>query len=74
MNDLLALARLRDYRARRESSWDRTGRNRDSVRVEHGHANCLSNDMCSVAYWYQLEPHRDFASMPTASKRAPRPD
>jgi len=44
------------------------------VSIEHGHANCLSNDMCSVAYWYQLEPHRDFAPMPPASKRAPRPD
>ena len=44
------------------------------VSIEHGHANCLSNDMCSVAYWYQMEPHRDFAPMPPPAKRAPRPD
>jgi len=41
------------------------------ISIEHGHANCLSNDMYSVAYWCQLQPHRDFASMPPASKRAP---
>jgi hypothetical protein len=44
------------------------------VTIEHGHANCLSNDMCSVAYWYQTEPHRDFAKMPPPARRAPRPD
>jgi hypothetical protein len=44
------------------------------VSIEHGHANCLSNDMCSVAYWYQTEPHFEFAPMPAAEKRAPRPD
>jgi len=33
---LFAMARLRDYKCRRESSWDRTGGNNDSVRVEPG--------------------------------------
>ena len=32
---------------------------RESIKVtiEHGHANDLSNDYSSTAYWYQLEPH-----------------
>ena len=34
--DLYALARLRGYKARRSSSWDRSGGNGDSVRVEPG--------------------------------------
>lgn len=42
--------------------------------IEHGHANCLANDMCSVAYWYQLEPHFEFAPMPPRRARLPRPD
>ncbi len=33
---LFAQARLRNYKTRRSSSWDRTGGNRDSVRVEPG--------------------------------------
>jgi len=28
------------------------------VTIEHGHANKLTGDWCSTAYWYQLEPHR----------------
>lgn len=32
------------------------------VTIEHGHANKLSGDWCSTAYWYQLEPHRPFPS------------
>ncbi len=27
------------------------------VTIEHGHANKLSGDWCSTAYWYQSEPH-----------------
>jgi hypothetical protein len=36
--DLFALARLRNYKARRSSSWDRTGGNGDAVSVEPGQA------------------------------------
>jgi len=42
------------------------------VTIEHGHANNLSNDYSSVAYWYQDEPHFDFPSLPSASERLPR--
>ncbi len=38
---LFAMARLRDYKCRRESSWDRTGGNNDSVRVEPGQTATL---------------------------------
>ena len=34
--ELLAMARLRSYKARRSSSWDRTGGNDDAVPVEAG--------------------------------------
>jgi len=30
--------------------------------IEHGHANDQANDYSSVAYWYQLEPHKPFES------------
>jgi hypothetical protein len=33
---LFAMARLRDYKSRRSSSWDQTGGNRDCVRLEPG--------------------------------------
>jgi len=33
---LFAMARLRDYKCHRESSWDRTGGNNDSARIEPG--------------------------------------
>ena len=42
------------------------------VTIEHGHANKLSNDYSSTAYWYQLEPHRPFPSLPAVAKRLPR--
>jgi len=42
------------------------------VTVEHGHANALSNDYSSVAFWYQSEPHRKFPKLPDAAQRAPR--
>jgi Protein of unknown function (DUF2961) len=38
---LFAMARLRDYKCRRSSSWDRTGGNNDSVRVEPGETATL---------------------------------
>ncbi|MBV6459655.1 MAG: hypothetical protein HONBIEJF_02806 [Fimbriimonadaceae bacterium] len=47
----------------------------ESVRVtiEHGHANKLSNDYSSTAYWYQLEPHLKFPALPPVEARMPRP-
>ncbi len=42
--NLLALARLRSYRTCRSSSWDRSGANNDSVRVEPGKAATLLED------------------------------
>lgn len=32
---------------------------------------CLANDICSTAYWYQTEPHRDFFRMPSWDKMLP---
>ncbi len=39
--ELLALARLRNYKTRRSSSWDRTGGNNDAVPVEPGQTATL---------------------------------
>jgi len=44
------------------------------VTIEHGHANSLSNDYSSTAYWYQTEPHAPFPALPPAADRLPRPD
>jgi len=41
------------------------------VSIEHGHANNRSDDYSSVAYWYQSEPHLDFASMLPVNERLP---
>lgn len=48
---------------------------RESLRasIEHGHANCLTLDLASVAYWYQTEPHRPFPPLPGREGRAPLP-
>lgn len=45
----------------------------ESVRVtiEHGHANKRSDDLSSVAYWYQSLPHRPFG-LPSVDQRIPR--
>jgi len=43
------------------------------VSIEHGHANRLSNDYSSTAYWYQLEPHKPFGLLPV-EERLPRAD
>jgi len=43
------------------------------VTIEHGHANKLSNDYSSTAYWYQMEPHGAFPSMLLVEARMPRP-
>lgn len=38
--------------------------------IEHGHGNHLANEMSSVAYWYQQEPHKPFGILPV-QKRQP---
>jgi hypothetical protein len=43
------------------------------VSIEHGHANRLSNDYSSTAYWYQTEPHKPFGILPVL-ERLPRAD
>jgi len=43
------------------------------VSIEHGHANDRSDDYSSVAYWYQTEPHKEFAKMLPVELRLPRP-
>ena len=42
------------------------------VTIEHGHANKLSNDYSSTAYWYQQEPHRRFEPLGSPEERLPR--
>ena len=43
------------------------------VTIEHGHANSLSNDYSSTAYWYQTEPHLPFPRLLPVELRLPRP-
>ncbi|GAA4012456.1 DUF2961 domain-containing protein [Allokutzneria multivorans] len=42
------------------------------VTIEHGHANKRSDDLSSVAYWYQTLPHKPFGILPV-TERLPRP-
>lgn len=42
------------------------------ITIEHGHANNLSNDYSSTAYWYQIEPHKKFPVILSMVKRLPR--
>ncbi|MCC7208497.1 MAG: DUF2961 domain-containing protein [Anaerolineae bacterium] len=42
------------------------------VTIEHGHANKLTNDYSSTAYWYQAEPHAPFPAMLPVAARLPR--
>lgn len=42
--------------------------------IEHGHANNLTLELASVAYWYQTLPSRPFPPLPSAEERKPRPD
>lgn len=46
---------------------------RDSIRVtiEHGHANNRDDDLSSVAYWYQVEPHVPYPPLPGPADRLP---
>lgn len=39
------------------------------VTIEHGHANDQGNDYSSVAYWYQLEPHKRISELPAVQDR-----
>ena len=39
--------------------------------IEHGHANALTLDLCTVAYWYQTEPHKPLPALPPKEKRQP---
>ncbi len=41
--------------------------------IEHGHANNLTLDIATVAYWYQLEPHKPFGPMPGCAARENMP-
>lgn len=42
------------------------------VTIEHGHANDRSDDFSSVAFWYQIEPHAEFPSLPKPEERLPQ--
>ncbi|MFQ6095339.1 MAG: glycoside hydrolase family 172 protein [Candidatus Bathyarchaeia archaeon] len=43
------------------------------VTIEHGHANRLSNDYSSTAYYYLSEPKRGGPPLPPVEERLPRP-
>jgi hypothetical protein len=40
--------------------------------IEHGHGNHRSDNLFSVAYWYQAEPHAAFPPLPPVEQRLPR--
>lgn len=44
------------------------------VSIEHGHANKLSNDYSSTAYYYLKKPRRGGPKLPGVQDRLPRPD
>lgn len=44
------------------------------VTIEHGHANKLSNDYSSTAYYYLATPARGGPRLPPVEERLPRPD
>ncbi|RWA67134.1 glycoside hydrolase family 172 protein [Mesorhizobium sp.] len=46
-------------------------RQRIRVSIEHGHANRRADDISSVAFWYQAEPHKPFAPLPAVAARIP---
>ncbi|MCC6310296.1 MAG: DUF2961 domain-containing protein [Trueperaceae bacterium] len=41
------------------------------VSIEHGHKNRRSDELSSVAFWYQAEPHLPFPAFPAAADRLP---
>lgn len=42
--------------------------------IEHGHANNLTLDLATVAYWYQVEPHKPFPAVLPRDKRQNMPE
>lgn len=44
------------------------------VTIEHGHANRLSNDYSSTAYYYLSDPKRGGPPLPPVEERLPRPN
>jgi hypothetical protein len=40
--------------------------------IEDGHANLRSDNLFSVAYWYQTEPHARFPELPPVESRIPK--
>lgn len=42
------------------------------VTIEDGHANLRSDNLYSVAYWYQREPHGPVPTLPPAEMRIPK--
>ncbi|MEM6428589.1 MAG: glycoside hydrolase family 172 protein, partial [Deinococcota bacterium] len=41
------------------------------VTIEHGHDNRRSDELSSVAFWYQAEPHAPFPTLPDVAARLP---
>jgi len=44
------------------------------ISIEHGHANKLSNDYTSTAYYYVTEPQRGGPTLPPVEARLPLPN
>jgi len=42
------------------------------VSIEDGHASMRSDNIYSVAYWYQTEPHAPFPPLPPVEQRIPK--
>ncbi len=42
--------------------------------IEHGHANNLTLEISTVAYWYQKEPHKVFPPLLGPEQRKPKPE
>ncbi|MFD0670725.1 glycoside hydrolase family 172 protein [Cohnella sp. GCM10027633] len=42
--------------------------------IEHGHNNNLTLDLCTVAYWYQSEPHKPYPELPDRAGRQNMPE
>ena len=42
--------------------------------IEHGHANLLTLDIATVAYWYQIEPHKPFPKILEREERQNMPE
>jgi hypothetical protein len=42
--------------------------------IEHGHANTMTLDIATVAYWYQTEPHNPFPEIIPKDKRQNMPE